>query len=432
MVNYTDMAYRVSRANVDSMFNGEHYTLYGATGSVRRYFYDQSGGQYNPQFDIYGPVTASHNYAYYGKNNGSSRATVLMLEACALMDDSLDFTQYDTDGDGKVDLVYVLFAGPPASDGSCMSWISNPTRTLIWPHYWTVSASGISMPRVFDGKTVEGYEISSELDGCASDQTTTVMAGVGLACHEFGHGLGLPDIYTTNGNTHKTCGQWDIMDYGCYNNVVRTPPSYSAYERWFMGWQTPRLLAAPETISLSALNAGGETLLVSSTGTHNLDAGTPSPTDFYLLENRQKTGWDAYIPGAGMMVTHIRYDAGKWQMNQVNNDVNAMGIDIVEADGVKPSVPQAGSYGKPGDLFPTGSTSFTECANYAVTNITTSAGVVQFDFTRGTATMDATSLPPTDGEETIYTLTGLPVTNTDGLHGIFIVRKNGKTYKIYK
>lgn len=436
MVNYTDMSYRVSRADVDSMFNGEHFTLYGATGSVRRYFYDQSEGLYNPRFDIYGPVTASRNYAYYGAGNGSSRATELMLEACALMDDSLDFTQYDTDGDGTVDMVYVLYAGPPASDGACTptSWISNPTSQLIWPHYWTVSDAGMTSKRhVFDNVTVEGYEVSSELDGCASSQTTTVMAGVGLACHEFGHGMGLPDLYSTNGANHKTCGMWDIMDYGCYNNDVRTPPAYSAYERWFMGWKTPRLLAAPETVSLAAINAGGESLLIASSGIHNLNGVTPSPADFYIVENRQKTGWDAYIPGEGMMVTHIRYDAGRWSLNHVNNDVDAMGVDIVEADGLQPTSSQSDLfYGKPGDLYPTGSDSFTECANYAVTNITASAGLVHFNFTCGTATPDAPTLSPYGDDETVYTLTGQPVRLAECPHGIFIVHRNGKTYKIIK
>jgi M6 family metalloprotease-like protein len=434
MVNYTDMSYRVTRANVDSMFNGEHFTLYGATGSVRRYFYDQSDGQYSPQFDIYGPVTVSHNYAYYGRSNGSYRATELMLEACALMDDSLDFTLYDTDGDNKVDLVYVLFAGPPASDGACVptSWISNPTGRLIWPHFWTVIEAGMtSKPHVFDGKTVNEYEVSSELDGCASDQTTTVMAGVGLACHEFGHGLGLPDLYTTMDGSHKTCGNWDIMDYGCYNNDVRTPPGYSAYERWFMGWRTPRLVNSPETVTLQAMSTGGTAVLLSPSGTHNLDGVNPSPTDFYLLENRQQNGWDTYIPGAGMLVTHIRFNASDWALNMVNCTPDDMGVDIVEADGLSPQSNQSGYLGKPGDLFPTGSTSFTECTNYPVRDIAMANGVITFRQTGGTSTMDEVSVTP-DGTAALYTLTGERVTKDNNLHGVFILVQNGKAIKIIK
>ncbi len=435
MVNYPDMTYRVSRANVDSMFNGEHFTLYDATGSVRRYFYDQSAGQYNPQFDIYGPVSVSHNYNYYGKGNGSSRAAELVLEACALMDDSLDFSLYDTDADGNVDLVYALFAGPPASDGACIpsSWISNSTSVLIWPHYWTVIEAGkTGMRHVFDGKIVNDYEVSSELDGCFSTQTTTVMAGVGLACHEFGHGLGLPDIYSTDGATHKTCGQWDIMDYGCYNNDVRTPPGYSAYERWFMGWLTPRLVNTPETVSLQATSAGGNTILLSPSGSHNLNGVSPSPADFFLLENRQKSGWDSYLPGAGLLVTHIRYDANKWSGNMVNNDVNAMGIDIVEADGLAPGASQSGYSGKPGDVFPTGATAFMGCAGYPIADITLTNGVITFRQTGGTSTMDVVSSMPDNGINVLYTLTGEKVTTNDNLHGVFILMQNGKAIKIIK
>lgn len=437
MVNYPNMTYRVSRANVDSMFNGEHFTLYSATGSVRRYFYDQSDGQYNPQFDIYGPVTVSQNYSYYGKGNGSPRAAEMMLEACALMDDSLDFSQYDIDGDGNVDLVYVLYAGPPASDGGCVpsSWISNPTSSLIWPHFWTVTDAGkTSMRHVFDGKTVNCYEVSSELDGCFSTQTTTVMAGVGLACHEFGHGLGLPDLYTTDNSIQKTCGYWDIMDYGCYNNDVRTPPNYSAYERWFMGWRTPRLVNTPETVTLQAASAGGATILLSPSGTHNFDGVNPSPTDFFLLENRQLTGWDAYLPGPGMLVTHIRYNAGKWMANEVNNDSLSMGVDIVEADGIAPAASSRnGHLGKPGDVYPAGATSFTGCAGYPVTDIAMTNGVITFRQTGGTSTMDEASLFPLDDNAVLYTLTGERVANgNNNLHGVFILLYNGKATKIIK
>lgn len=430
MVNYPDMAYRVTRANVDSMFNGENFTLYNATGSVRKYFYDQSLGQYNPQFDIYGPVTVSHGYTYYSNNAG-----ILVLEACALMNDSLDFTQYDTDNDGYVDLLYALYAGPPASDGVCIasSWIPNASQSLIWPHYGTIDTYGTGgKPRVFDGKTVNAYEVSSELDGCFSNQTTTTMAGVGLACHEFGHGLGLPDLYTTDNSPHKTCGQWDIMDYGCYNNDVRTPPSYSAYERWFMGWQVPRLITQPENVSLTALSDGGETLLISPTGTHNMNGEIPSPTDFYLLENRRKSGWDTFLPGKGLLVTHIRYNSSSWSYNTVNNNPNAMGVDIVEADGLQPTAGHDGFHGKAGDLYPAGATSFTECPAYSVNNITLNNGVIRFSFMNGTPTNDPINSSLSDDEDTIYTLTGQPVRNTDNLHGVFIVHKNGKTYKITK
>lgn len=436
MVNYADMAFRVTKADVDSMFNAENFTRDGATGSVRKYFYDQSDGQYNPQFDIYGPVTLSNNYAYYGgKNHGGE----LVVEACALLDDVIDFTLYDLNNDGYVDLTYALYAGPPASDGGGIdpSWIPN-TNNLIWPHYWAIDESGSgNNPRVFDGKIINAYEVSAELDGFESNLTTTVMAGVGLACHEFSHGLGLPDLYTTGPNpgSQKTCGAWDVMDYGCYNgynNNVRTPAGYSAYERWFMGWKTPRLINAPEDITLAAINAGGESLLISPTGAHNGNGVNPAPTDFYLVENRQPTGWDTYLPGHDLLITHIRYDAGVWGSNKVNNNVSAMGVDIVEADGLTPTAGQTGYHGKQGDTYPTGATSFTECIGYPITNIVAANSLIQFRFMGGTSTMDEVSIFPLDGEEEYFTLTGQAIRPEAAQKGVYIVHKNGEAKVVIK
>ncbi len=383
LVNYPDMRYRVSRADVDSMFNGVHFTKDGATGSVRQYFYDQSYGEYNPQFDIYGPVTVSQNYAHY-----ANRASELVLEACTLMDDSLDFTLYNLDGDNQVDLMYCLFAGPPQSDAAYIdrNWISNPSQ-LIWPHYWVISEAGsYGKPTVFDGLTIEDYEVSNELDGMYSNATTTVMAGVGVACHEFGHGMGLPDIYSTNEQTtHKTSGLWEIMDY-CYANDAKTPAAYSAYERWFMGWLEPALINSASTDTLPDLNITPKAYYMTENGEPVMDITNPSPTTFYLLENRQNAGWDTYLPGHGMLVTRINYNYSKWTGNTVNNDANNLGIDILEADGLAPAYPSASWYGKPGDAYPTGSTSFTRVSNYQVTDIAEVNDVITFNVNGGTPT----------------------------------------------
>ena len=393
LVNYPDMGYRVSRADLDSMFNGVHFTKDGATGSVRQYFYDQSYGEYNPQFDIYGPVTVSGTSTQY-----SDCASKLVLEACALMDDSLDFTLYNLDGDDKVDLMYCLFAGPPASDSP--TWVDNP-NALIWPHYWTIAEAGShGQPTVFDGLTINDYEVSSELDGFLSDASTAIIAGVGLACHEFGHGMGLPDVYSTNDNaTHKTSGYWDIMDY-CYGNDGKTPAAYSAYERWFMGWLEPMLLNQAYDVQLGDINTTQSAAYITANGSAIADILSPNPNVFYLLENRQKAGWDAYLPGHGMLVTKVTYDSQKWKYNRVNYSASAMCIDLLEADGSAPAYPNASWYGKPGDAYPTGSTSFTRVTEYQVTDIAEANGVITFKVNGGgtpteldTQEMNASSKP---------------------------------------
>lgn len=225
MANFSDYAFVSTRADVDSMFNASNWAKDGATGSVRQYFYDQSSGAYNPQFDIVGPVTLSQGYAYYGAGrNSSANVSEMVVEACALVNDSVDFTLYDTNGDNKVDLVYIAFAGFGENDPPATDLIPN-SADLVWPHYSTINTEKCgSYPYVFDGKTINGYECANELDGFYSTATQKVVAGIGVMVHEFCHGLGLPDLYNTrNQYAHKTWGEWDIMDYGPYNNDMHTP-----------------------------------------------------------------------------------------------------------------------------------------------------------------------------------------------------------------
>ena len=322
MANFSDYALVSSKAVVDSMFNAADWTTDGAKGSVRQYFYDQSSGQYNPQFDVVGPITLSQTYSYYGANSGSKKdANVgyMITEACALVDDSVNFANYDMNGDGKVDLVFVLYAGfgendPPTTD------LVPVSSKLIWPHYWNIESAGYGTNnRTFDGVDVFAYECSCELDGYYSTAAMKVVAGIGIACHEFGHALGLPDWYSTNGYSHKTLGRWSIMDYGCYNDDLHSPAAYTLYERQLLGWQQP-------------------------------DTIIEDGTNYYLIEQRTLTGWDRGLPGAGWMLTYIRPNLNS------NNNAQNMAYDIIEADGQAPTYSggqNIGWFGKAGDLFNT-------------------------------------------------------------------------------
>ena len=289
MANFTDYELVSSAADVDSMFNAVNWTKDGATGSVRQYFYDQSMGQYNPQFDIVGPVTLSNGYAYYGGGcNSTTRAGYMVTEACALVDEQVDFTEYDSNNDGKVDLVYVFFAGFGENDPPQRDSLIPVTCELPWPHYWNVVSAGYgSNPREFDGKKIYDYEISNELDGYYSTKAKKVISGIGVVCHEFGHALGLPDTYSTGSGAHdeKLLGSWDIMCYGPYNNDMHTPPSYTAYERFYMGWLTPELITKGDTLTLENIAETNKAYLICETDTHNLNGLQPDPETFYLLEN---------------------------------------------------------------------------------------------------------------------------------------------------
>ncbi|MBO4250890.1 MAG: M6 family metalloprotease domain-containing protein [Paludibacteraceae bacterium] len=362
LVNFKNKSFVTPYDTIKNMLDGENYTrnysysykYQGMTykdtikcsGSARKYFKDQSFGQYNPIFDVVGPYTVSKEYAYYGKNvsGDDSNPGMMIKEACELADaDGADFTLYDNNNDGYVDFVYVIYAGYGEADGG-------PSET-IWPHNYQLFPNNkwYGIRCEVDGKLVDNYACSNEI-AYLSD----VYNGIGTICHEFSHVLGLPDLYETNTSPLglHTLMEWDILDYGPYNNDGNTPPAYSAYERFFMRWLTPRVLSGAENVTLRSLNEHQEALLLCKNGTHNLIGNNPDPTTFYLIENRPKTGWDAYLPGQGMLLTKIMYDETSWYANTVNNSASKMGVNLIEAK------TNNSSKGKATDAFPRGATSW--------------------------------------------------------------------------
>ena len=379
LVDFADVKFETSKAEMDSMLTADNYTrnysysYKGKTynihsqGSARQYFQEASNGQYNPDFDVIGPVTISNDMSYYGKNDSygtDMRPDKMISEACKLADTEfdVDFTQYDNNDDGYVDFVFVIYAGFGEADGGASN--------TIWPHSWNLSAAGTRC--VVDSKTVDLYACGNELDYFSKMHT-----GIGTFCHEFSHVLGLPDLYVTNTASHTTMNEWDIMDYGPYNNESNTPPTFSAYERFFMGWLQPRLITEPENIILKDLNSVNEALLISSSDEHNLIGNNPDPTTFYLIENRQQEGWDEYLPGHGMMLTKIQYSYNRWSQNTVNNSSSKLGVDLIEANG------KASNQGKETDLFPAGATQYLGITDHAIEAIKEVNGVIKFKYKGG-------------------------------------------------
>ena len=267
LVAYADLPYCAenTQSAIDSMMNHPGYSYNGATGSARDYFIAQSDSQYRPVFDVVGPVTLPHNRAYYGANNsaGSDQNPAQMtVDACRLVDGEVDFTRYDNNNDGEIDFVYVLFAGIGEND-------RNGEAEAIWPHNFYAGSKNCWL----DGKKLNNYACSGEVDGL-----TGLRNGIGTLCHEFSHVLGLPDYYDTSSSGYNsthilTPNDWSIMDYGCYNNGGNTPPNYSIFDKYFLGWATPALLAEGAQLNVSLGTGydegyqinGGTTLLPYST-----------------------------------------------------------------------------------------------------------------------------------------------------------------------
>jgi len=312
------------------MLNEDGFSDLGATGSAAQYFKENSGYTFLPQFDVFGPVTLSQNQAYYGGNNYSGddlRPHMMAKEACDQLDDEVDFSVYDTNNDGLIDNVFVFYAG--TGEASSMK------ADDVWPHSWTMSAAGLDASEVtYDGKRLENYTCSNEW---VTDEfgRNGRPDGIGTFVHEFSHTMGLPDLYATTYSSSFTPDEWSVLDYGPYNNDGMTPPNYSAFERYALGWIKPREVGDPVSARLPVI-------------TENVCAiiRTQRPTEFFLLENRQKQGWDKYIPGHGMLVWHVDYNESVWRRNAVNNTPSHQYVDLVEADNTRTASSRAG------DSFP--------------------------------------------------------------------------------
>ena len=324
LVNFSDKSFVTSNPKdaFNKLLNQKGYSANGGTGSATDYFHDSSTGVFNPQFDVVGPFTLPQSMAYYGKNDASGNDSLpqqMVIDGCRLAAASgVEFSQYDTDKNGIVDNIFIYYAGYNEAEGG--------SANTIWPHRWALA----DLSTKFNGVSISDYACTSEL----RSNTGQNMCGIGTFCHEFGHVLGLPDYYSTNDASHHTLSEWNIMDYGPYLNSGRTPPSYSAFDRFYLKWLIPTELKAGGVYSLDTLTTSNKAYLITQYGNHNLNGANPVPVEFFTLENRQKKGWDTYLPGHGMLITHIFYNNSNWYNNTVNNEPAAMGVDIVEADGI--------------------------------------------------------------------------------------------------
>lgn len=324
LVNFTDKSFSFGTPQQDfhNLLNQKNYSTNGGTGSARDYFIASSYGKFSPVFDVVGPFDLPNNMKYYGEKTADDEDRAvpeMIIDACKLASENgVNFADYDTDNDGYVDNVFVYYAGYNQAE-----WGGDDT---VWPHRWSIypgyNFDGTVADTRFNGKRVFDYACSSEL----RSYTGTNMCGIGTFCHEFGHVIGLPDYYDTSGNGRTTLGSWSIMDVGSYNNNGRTPPTYSIYDRFYLGYTTPEELNSPADVILSPIYQATDPLddtsnqgYLLSTTNHNLNGASPSPNEFFIVEYRKKTGWDSYLPSEGMLIWHIDYNATKWNNNTPNN-----------------------------------------------------------------------------------------------------------------
>ena len=361
LVQFTDSKFKSGHdlALYERIANDENYSGNNFRGSIKDYFKAQSHGLFELDFDVAGICQLQHTYAYYGKNSNDNdvRAGQMVAEACLWAHEhGTDFSKYDWDGDGEVDQVFVLYAGHGEA-----SYDKDPDT--IWPHMHYLSASDYGKSLSLDGVTVDTYACSSELNGDGN------LDGIGTFCHEFSHCMGFPDLYDTSYAGWFGMGDFDLMCSGSYNGDSKCPAGYSAYEKAECGWLTLKDMTNIEQetsiVGVQPMSADGDAYIIKNKGHED---------EYYILENRQKTGWDSYLPASGLMITHVDYDADIWDWNMPNTsgkyeDANG---NTKTNDHQRLTIFRAGKstdeYGDASDLYPYGSNnSLTKTSSPAAT-----------------------------------------------------------------
>jgi len=288
LVQFKDKSFSISNPKTafTNLLSQSGYSDNGGTGSVSDYYYDQSRGAYTPEFVVMDVVTLSSNMSTYGSSD--TNAAKALYEACQSLDSSVDFSQFDNDGDGKIDMALMYYAGYNEAEGASSS--------TIWPHQYYVPYV-VTNAQSFDGVTLNRYFCTSELKGTSG----TRMCGIGTTCHEFAHSLGLPDFYDTNydeygdGEAGATYS-YDVMCSGSYNNSSCTPPWMNAEELVMLGWMDSITeLSAVGSVSIPSIGSDNPVAYKTSTSTSG---------EYFLYECRPGTGWDSPL-SPGLLVYHV-------------------------------------------------------------------------------------------------------------------------------
>ena len=382
LINYTDRKFEdhvpsnyTPQDFYEQMINGHDYqgfTLPAGTkvdcmGSVRDYYYDNSFHQFDPHFDILGPVevpfacTDAHQF----------KCDSIFFAALEALDPDVDFSQYDTDEDGTADMVFFLVAGYGSDH-------SDNNRDYLWPHMKDFTESP-----VLDGVNFKLYACSTNMMGAEGDFISMgSIAGIGTICHEFSHCLGLPDFYDTDnegsgGVNHAYPLTWSIMASGFKNNTGRNPVGYSLFERYALGFAQPVLIEGEGTITVPALEKDNM----------GYRLNTANKNEYFMIENRQRIKWDKNLPGPGMLVWRVdSTNADVWEHNLVNANPNHNYYELLRAN-------FNGMNDSPRDPFP-GTSNVTSITNatqpnlrtwdgklsrYAFVNIAQADSIITFD-----------------------------------------------------
>jgi len=377
------------------IFNEENLKESPFYGSVHDYFYAQSYGQLRLTFDLHEIALSESRLKYRSTSQDDENSKYLVSDlADVLKPLDIDWSQYDWNGDGYVDQLLIVYAGKGQNAGG--------GSNTIWPHQWWMSQHEGTAPIPV---TSGGKEYLIDCYCCVQElYSGNDYGSFGTICHEYSHCFGFPDYYY--GSTSYV-HSWDLMDYGNNNNGGFCPPNYSAHERWQMGWLTPVELTEGTTVTgMSAAGDQPEAYLIRNDGHGD---------EYYMVENRQMTGWDQSLPNSGLVVFHINYDEDVWKTGMPNSP-NLQRYTIIPANNSTNYFFRSGwPYPNNGNDALTDESTPAATLHYAnsggqklmskpLTHITVTDGVASFDFMGGTSDISQYPTPVAQRPVTLYDL----------------------------
>ncbi len=404
LVEFQDVEFTVENPKeyFNRQLNEPGFSDYGGYGSAIDYYMASSNGLYQPQFDVLGPVKVSKNASYF-KDMGSRNMSLLIKEAVTQLHESgeLKLSDYDLDEDGVVDTIFFYYAGYGSADSE--------TET-IWPHQYDYRFLG-NGNLTLDGKKVGPYACANELNGWNpitgkqpwKDGSEPWVGGIGTFVHEYGHVLGLPDLYDVEySGLAVTPGQWDVMDAGSYNFNGCRPPLMSAYEQWVCRWLEFTDAQDATHYDLKALGSTDTPTAVRIRIPRSADKSS-FYSEYFIIESRENSNWDSCFPSSGLMVWRINYNKNTWLSNSVNSQ-NGSNVEIVYGKNKKNPIFSDGSIYEGSDAVLTPSKEYSFWSSPYITGIS-------FDKNSRTGSFDYNMATPTDVATLLY---DTPVAASDG------------------
>ena len=314
----------------DQNFQSDHDQDYfediafASSDSMWDYFDEVSEGALNIEGEVFGPYTLDGDAADYSSGSDFVRDSV------EIADDDIYYPDFDA--------VVAIHSGPGGE--------STGDSDDIWSAHWP----SITINTDDEDENGDDYKVRRITQVPEYQQSSGERNPLGVWCHEFGHELGLPDFYDTDSSS-EGAGNWAVMAAGSWGNNGETPVYFSAYSRYWLGWEEPELIIDDVTnLVIEPVSEGGVAYKLPIPGNWS------DSKQYFLIENRQQINYDTYIPGEGLLIWHIDEEImdSKWASNTVNNDEDHKGMDLEEADG-NDDLDNKANRGDAGDPYTSGS-----------------------------------------------------------------------------